>query len=453
MSLFASSRGIRLPRPDSPPRDILELPPPKTLVLPMRQTLGPPARPLVQPRDEVLKGQRIGEPTDPAGVPVLATTSGAVVAVEERPGPEGIAELSVVIESDGEDRWEREPAIEAGALALTPDEMLVRVRAAGVVNSGFGAEPTHRDLGTAIRTRGYVGVSGTPLLRSVEHLIVRAADVDPETHVLEAVLRNELDGARQGFEVLKHLLGAAAIHLVLPLGRGQGIDEKEIEELCEPLEIWPVSANPSNYPTLSDALLISNIAGVEVGGAFHEARDTGVLVANIDTVVDVGRAVMARQPQLDRVVWVAGGVRKPRLVRVRIGTPMREVLEACGGTIGVPGAVLFGGPMRGRAQHDLDAPVTRLASALLVLDRDETVEFANEPCMNCGACPRVCPMRLQPHVLSRLCEYGEFEDALGHDLLTCIECGCCTYVCPSRRANGHYLLHGKTEVMARRVRQ
>ncbi len=452
MSLFASSRGIRLPRPEPPARSVLDIPPPKTVVLPMRQTIGPPARPLVQAGDEVLKGQRIGEPEDLAGVPILATTSGKVLAVEDRPGPEGVAELSVVIESDGEDRWEREPGTEAGALDLSPDEMLDRIRAAGVINSGFGAEPAHRDLGTAIRTRGYVGVSGTPVLRSVEHLIVRAADVDPEAHALEAILLHDLEGAQQGFEVLKRLLGSTAIHLVLTQGQGRGIEEQEIEKLCEPLEIWPVPARPWAYPTLSDPLLIRSTTGIEVGGAFREARDTGVLVANIDTVVDVGRAVTAQQPQLSRVLWVAGMVGKPQLVRVRFGTLVRDVLEACGGTVGVPGAVLFGGPMRGRAQHDLDAPVTRMSGMLYVLGQDEIVDFTNEPCMNCGACPRVCPMRLQPHVLSRLCEYGEFEDALGQDLLTCIECGCCTYVCPSRRANVHYLLHGKSEVMARRLR-
>lgn len=452
MSLFASSRGIRLPRPDPPGQSISDLPVPDTVVLPMRQTLGPPARPVIQVGDEVLKGQRIGEPEDPAGVPILATTSGKVVAVEDRPGPEGIAELSVVIASDGEDRWEREPVHDDGALRLSPDDMLTRVRDAGIISSGYGAEPSHRDLGTAIRTRGYVGVSGTPVLRSVEHLIARAVDVDPEVHALEAVLLDDTGAARQGFEVLKRLLGTTAIHLVLPQDKGRGTEIREIEEFCEPLEIWPVPARPWNYPTLNDAMLIRSITGIEVGGAFREARDTGVLVANIDTIIDVGQAVLARRPQLDRVLWVAGRVRHPRLVRARIGTSIRALIDACGGAIDEPGAVILGGPMRGRAQHDLDAPVTRMAGAVIVMGRDELVDFANDPCMNCGACPRVCPMRLQPHVLSRLCEYGEFDDALSYDLLTCIECGCCTYVCPSRRANGHFLLHGKTEVMARRNR-
>jgi len=108
--------------------------------------------------------------------------------------------------------------------------------------------------------------------------------------------------------------------------------------------------------------------------------------------------------------------------------------------------------MRGRAQHTLDAPVTRLSGAITVIGKDELVEFTNEPCLNCGECVRACPVRLRPNTLSTLCEYSRFEDALGYDLLTCIECGVCTYVCPSRRANGHYLLHGKTEVMARRLR-
>ena len=418
----------------------------------MRQTVGHPATPAVAVGDEVKMGQIIGEPADPVGVPIVATTSGTVTAVEERPGPEGRSELSVVIAADGEDAWETEPAVDDGALSLTPREMLERIRRAGVINSGFGAEPSHRDLGTAIDPRGYVGVSGEPVTRSVDHLIVRAVDVDPAAHTLEAVLADGIEPARRGFEVLKKILDTSSIHLVLARAKGRGLDMAAIERFCEPMEIWPVPADPTQYPTLNDQMLIRQITGMEVGGAFRESRDMGVIVENIDTVVAVGRAVMENRPQVDRVVWVSGRVREPKLLRVRIGTSLQDTIAACGGPVGHPGAVLFGGPMRGRAQHDLSAPVTRLSGAITVLGADELVEFTNEPCMNCGACVRTCPVRLMPNVLSKLCEYGEFDEALNFDLLTCIECGCCTFVCPSLRANGHFLLHGKTEVMSRRRR-
>lgn len=453
MSLFASTRGIRLPKSDPPPGlRITELPPPGQVVLPMRQTLGHPAHPAVKLGDEVRRGQAVGEPADPIGVPILASTSGKVVAVEDRPGPEGRAELSVVIEADGADAWVDEPVLDEGALELDPREMLERIRRAGVIDSGFGAEPSHRDLGTAIDPRGYVGVSGEPVTRSVEHLIVRAVDVDPAAYTLEAVLADGIAPARRGFEVLKRILDASAIHLVLTRARGRGLNMHAIEQFCEPMEIWPVPVDPCAYPSVNDNVLIQSITGMEVGGAFREPRDMGVVVENIDTVVAVGAAVTENRPQTDRVVWVSGRVRHPKLLRVRIGTPLRDVIAACGGFAGTPGAVLLGGPMRGRAEHDLDAPVTRLSGMVTVLGEDELVEFTNEPCMNCGACVRVCPMRLMPNTLSRLCEYGQYDEALNFDLLTCIECGCCTYVCPSMRANGHYLLHGKTEVMARRRR-
>ncbi len=453
MSLLVKPRGIRLPRPPSTPvPEIADLPISGTVVLPMRQTIGHPARPAVEVGDEVKTGQTVGEPAVPIGVPILATTSGRVVAIEERPGPEARAELCVVIEADGEDEWLEEPAVDPGAMDLDPAEMIERVRRAGVVNSGIGAEPTHRDLGTAIDPRGYVGVSGTPVTRSVENLIIRAVDVDPEVHALEATLRSGLGRARRGFEVTKTILGASAIHLVLTSVRGRGLDENEIAHLCDPLEIWPVETRPWSYPSVSDELLIRSITGLEVAGTYNEPRDMGVIVENIDTVVAIGRAVVERRPQVDRVVHVAGAVAHPAILRVRIGTPLRDVIEACGGFRGEPGAVLMGGRMRGRAQHDLDAPITRMAGAVTVLPRGELVEFANEPCMNCGACVDACPMRLLPNMLTKLCEYGQFDDALGFDLLTCMECGCCTYVCPSLRANGHFLLHGKNEVMARRKR-
>jgi len=418
----------------------------------MRQAAGAPATPAVEVGEEVSIGTVVGDPADTVGVPILATISGKVTAIEERPGPEGRSELSVVIEGDGEERWLAEPVEEGDWRVLRPHEMLERIRCAGVITSGFGAEPSHRDLATAIEARGHVGVSGAPVMRSVEHLIVRAVDVDPAIHTLETVLRNHVAEAQLGFEVIKHILGATAVHLVLSEGKGSGLSEKTIEQLCDPLEIWPVEARPWNYPSVNDEMLISSIAGIEVGGAFSEPRDMGVIVENIDTVVDVGRAVLTNRPQIDRVVHVIGHVGHSRMVRVRIGTPMKDLLAACGGTKGAIGSVVFGGPMRGRAQHSLDAPVTRLSGAITVLGQDELVDFANEPCMNCGACVRSCPVRLRPNTLSMLCEYDRFEDALAYDLLTCIECGCCAYVCPSRRANVHYLLHGKTEVMSRRLR-
>ena len=452
MSLFASARGIRLSSASPTHRDIVDLPLPNTVVLPMRQAAGAPATPAVEVGEEVSIGTVVGEPAETVGVPILATISGKVTAIEERPGPEGRDELCVVIEGDGEDRWLAEPAEEGDWRVLRPHEMLERVRRAGVITSGFGAEPSHRDLATAIEARGHVGVSGAPVMRSVEHLIVRAVDVDPGIHTLDTVLRNHVAEAQVGFEVVKHILGATAVHLVLSQGEGSGLNEKTIEQLCDPLEIWPVQARPWQYPSVNDEMLISSIAGIEVGGAFSEPRDMGVIVENIDTVIDVGRAVLTNRPQIDRVVHVIGKVGHSRMIRVRIGTPMKDVLAACGGTQGVIGSVVFGGPMRGRAQHSLDAPVTRLSGAITVLGQDELVDFTNEPCMNCGACVRSCPVRLRPNTLSMLCEYDRFEDALAYDLLTCIECGCCAYVCPSRRANVHYLLHGKTEVMARRLR-
>ena len=151
---------------------------------------------------------------------------------------------------------------------------------------------------------------------------------------------------------------------------------------------------------------------------------------------------------IERVVTVTGkGIREPKNMMVRIGTLMSEVIEQCGGLTEGAVKVISGGPMMGFAQWTLDVPVTKGTSGILVLTEDEyapSEEYFS--CIRCGRCVDVCPMGLNPSMLSILAEKGFYEEAKEYNLFDCFECGCCAFVCPAKRPMVQFMRLAKSQV-------
>ena len=163
-------------------------------------------------------------------------------------------------------------------------------------------------------------------------------------------------------------------------------------------------------------------------------------------------AIRDQRPQVRKLITVSGhGVSRPRNLVVRIGTPVREVMSFMGIPEGSVEKVIIGGPLMGYAQYSLDVPVTKEAYALVCQGPGDILTFEPDPCFNCGACVRICPVNLMPNELSKYCEFGRFEDAERHWLFHCIECGLCAYVCPAKRPMVHFMRYGKSEIIARKV--
>jgi electron transport complex protein RnfC len=179
--------------------------------------------------------------------------------------------------------------------------------------------------------------------------------------------------------------------------------------------------------------------------------DVGVLVQNVGTAAAVDEAVRRGIPLIERVVTVTGeGIQDPKNLRVRIGTPIRDLVEACGGFAARPGKLILGGPMMGLNQYTTDVPVIKGTSGVLVLPDVQVSVEEPRNCIRCGTCVSVCPMNLLPNVLGVLATRGLFDEAEKNYLLECIECGACAYACPARIPLVHLIRYAKGEVLAKR---
>ncbi len=411
---------------------IVELSPPALAVLPLQQHIGPKSRPLVKAGDLVLRGQRIGEAEGFVAAHVHASVAGKVKEVSLQPHPLGTPVEAVVIENDGTDTpascethpWE----------TRTPEALRGLVREAGIVGLGGATFPTHVKL-------------DPPKGKQIDALVVNGAECEP---YLTADHRLMLERAAQivgGARILARILGVNRILVgveankpdavaSLRLAGGQGV---EVESL------------PVMYPQGAEKQLIKALLGREVPPPPGLPMDAGVVVQNVGTCAAVYDAVCSGRPLIDRVVTVAGGgVSRPGNFRVRIGTPLRQLVEACGGLS--PGTVrlVMGGPMMGISQASLDAPVIKGTSGLLALTRDEVPARRAGNCIRCGRCVRACPMGLLPATLALFAQHQLFDRAEGIDAMACIECGSCAYVCPAAIPLVQHIRLAKSRIAAAR---
>ncbi|MEW5914107.1 MAG: RnfABCDGE type electron transport complex subunit C [Thermodesulfobacteriota bacterium] len=445
-------KGIRLPRPPlaAPP---VELPAPEKVFLPLRQHRGAAAEPKVEPGQSVKMGQVVGASDEFESAAVHATVSGTVEAIKQVSDPAGQLVSTVVIANDDADAWAPElVALEppynnaAGVTQTRPSRLLKRVREAGLVRAAVQGRPLHVELSPPMAPQSYLYMTGIPVMRPLDTLIIKAVDNDPPVSPNLSCLGLAGDRLEMGVAALARISGARRVILALP----SGADSGGLAALAKANQWETVTVCQTHYPYTLDNLLVLSLTGREVPSPYGEPRDVGVVVEPLITALDVGQVLATGRPVLDRFFTVAGEVNKPQTFRVRLGTPIGQVLQAAGGPAKA-GKIIVGGPMMGLAQYDPHAPVTRETEGVFVQAADSVRRFTDQPCIHCGRCVSVCPVNLMPSELGKLCEFHHFEAAADMDLLSCIECGCCAYVCPSRRPMVHYLRHGKSEVLARRM--
>jgi electron transport complex protein RnfC len=352
-------------------------------VLPLSQHIGAPSTPIVEAGDRVQRGQRIADPGGFVSTALHAPVTGTVSAVELRLAPNGKMTPSIVIEADpySSQRIPELPPVDPAE--LSPEEMVERVQAGGLVGLGGAAFPSHvkfnRDQVRA--ERAYIGVEEN---KPDAIAALRAATSDIEVVALKV-----------------------------------------------------------KYPQGAEKMLIDSLLGerVPAGGL---PLDIEILVNNAGTTVALADLFDRGIPLIERIVTVTGpGIARPRNLRVPLGTPVSAVVEHCGGLL--PGAreVVFGGPMMGMAQKSLEVPILKGTSGILCLDRAAAVPYREFPCIRCGRCIDACPLFLNPQRLAQLARAERVEELESHYLMSCFECAACSFACPSRIPLVQWMRMGK----------
>jgi electron transport complex protein RnfC len=412
---------------------IEDCPLPEELVIPMSQHIGAPAEPCVLVGQKVKKGEVIGQAKGFVSVPVHASTSGEVVAVEPRLHSSGRLLPAVVIRPDGEDAWvEGLPACDP--MALTPDQIREKIRDAGIVGLGGATFPAHVKLsppeGKIIDTLILNGVECEPYLTADHRLMLEATErlIDGVT-ILKRVLC--VERAFIGIEANK----PDAIEVVGRACAGRGIEVQGLKV---------------KYPQGAEKQLILALTGREVpsGGL---PMDVGVVVQNVGTAVAVSDAVRHGFPLIERIATVTGpGIVEAKNLRIRVGTSLSAMVDFCGGLQGDPAKIIMGGPMMGTTQLSLDIPATRGTSGVLLFREGDLALVPEGPCIRCGRCVGVCPARILPTTIAAYARLDLINEAEEYNAMDCIECGCCTYTCPAAIPLVQVIRLAKGAILAKR---
>lgn len=398
---------------DKPIRSVM---PKEEMVYPLSQHIGAPAKPVVAVGDRVLAGQKIAEAEGFVSVPVHATVSGTVKAIELRRVASGDMVMSIVVDNDG--LYEEAAFTGKASEELSGEEVLSIIREAGISGMGGAGFPTHVKLSPKEPEK-------------IEYVIANCAECEP-------YLTSDY---RRMIEEPEKLIGGLQIILKL-FKNARGIlaveDNKPdcvalLKKMTEKEPRISVKALKTKYPQGGERLLIYAVTGRKINSKMLPA-DAGCVVNNVDTMVAVYRAVTEGRPLMERIVTVTGdAMKEPCNYRVPIGMSYEELVKTAGGFQVQPEKIICGGPMMGNALFDLNIPITKTSTALLAFTKDEVSAYEPGPCINCGRCAEVCPAGLLPSKASGAAAHFDEKSFLEYGGMECCECGCCSFVCPAKR--------------------
>ncbi len=405
---------------------IENLPLPPKVYLPLIQHLGKICNPEVKAQDTVSLGQRIAGIQAHLSAPIHASISGKVVAIQDWPHPVLGRAKAIVLEGDGRDDdtifgLKNRQEVDK----LSPEDIRKIVLDAGIVGMGGASFPTHIKLNPP---------------KPVHTLIINGAECEPYLTSDARLMVEKTAQISEGIALVARCLGIKEIYI--------GIEDNKPEAIKAFLQTsFKVRVLKSDYPQGGEKQLIQNILGKQIPRA-KLPFDIGVLVQNVATVYAIYEAVYKGKPLYERLVTVTGScVQNPRNLLVRLGTPIKNLIEFCGPLKEEPAKIIIGGPMMGIAQYTDEVPIIKSSGGLLLMNKKEAKVLEEDPCIRCAACVRGCPVGLMPCQINLASERSLWNLTKEYGAGDCIECGICNYVCPSNRRLLQTIKRAKLELV------
>ncbi|MEJ2502429.1 MAG: electron transport complex subunit RsxC [Gemmatimonadota bacterium] len=440
--LFGPSFRHGVHPPDSKARteavSIRRMPFPDEIVLPLRQNAGKPAKPIVKVGDRVERGDVLGLAQGYVSVPIHAPAAGRVKEIGWWPHPDGSMDTAIRIAVDRFNPQLPRPRIVPEWEGLTPDEVRAAVQEAGVVGLGGAGFPTHVKL-------------NPPEEAPVELLLINGAECEPYLTSDHRVMVEYPERVHFGIRVMMQCLGVSRAVI--------GVENNKPDAIARLRETVPgdldieVIGLTVKYPQGAEKMLIKAVTGREVPSG-KLPMHVGAVVQNVGSIAAIAEVFETGYPLIERIVTVTGpGIREPRNLVVPVGTKLRDVIDFCGGLTDDATEVIFGGPMMGLPQADLDVPIVKGTSGVVVLTEAESARPTPLPCIHCGRCLDACPVFLNPQQLGQLTQLGRYEEAEENHLMDCMVCGSCSYVCPSNIPLSQMFALAKGGLRRRKQRQ
>lgn len=411
---------------------------PEIAIFPLSQHIGMPAKAVVKKGDKVKVGSLIAEAGGFVSAPIFSSVSGTVLKIEDRIDATGYLKPSIVIKVEG-DEWEkridRSEKLEtlASHTELTSEEIINRVKAAGVTGMGGAGFPT------------YIKLMPPPGTKA-ECVIINAVECEPYITSDNRLMLEHADEILVGLQLLMKAVNVDKGYIGIEENKQEAIRLfKDKTSHMEGVRVVPLARK---YPQGGEKQLVDAVIRRQVPAPPAIPVHVGAVVQNVGTAFAVYQAVMKNKPLFERYTTVTGKkLKSPGNFLVRMGVPMRELIDACGGLPDCDNKILAGGPMMGKALMSVDVPVCKGTNSVTVLSGNEARRKEPQPCIRCAKCVSVCPMGLEPYLLATCSSMKKWDRLEAEDITSCIECGSCQFTCPSHRYLLDNIRIGKSAVI------
>ena len=416
---------------------------PKQAIFPLGQHIGAPAKPVVQKGDKVKVGTMIAEAGGFVSAPIFSSVSGTVFKIDTAIDATGYRKPVIIINVEG-DEWEesidRSDKLETVEThpELTPEVIIDKIKNAGVVGMGGACFPT------------FIKLTPPPTAKA-KCVIINAVECEPYITADFRLMMEKADEILVGLVLLMKAAKVTTGYIGIETNKMPAIEllTKKCAEKFNgsnyKVEVVPLK---QRYPQGGEKQLVDAVIRRQVPAPPAIPVNVGAIVQNVGTAFAVYEAVMKNKPLFERYTTVTGKqIQNPGNFLVRMGTPMKDLIDACGGMPEGDNKLLAGGPMMGKALTSVEVPICKGTNSVTVISGDEARRKEPQPCIRCAKCVGACPMGLEPYLLAKISEVQNWERAEHEDIVSCIECGSCQFTCPAHRPLLDNIRQGKSTVM------